>query len=170
MNDLIDLNNLSVNHQMDDSSAAQNLDETFFDTTFDSDDQTSEVPESSSDRSMPSHSDSTEESSHLDSLPSLGQSIGVSRSRRESRIPMKLNDYIVEGTHRYRIEHTLNYSVLSTENKCFCSNLNKTIETKTSEDASIDPNWVEAMNNEMEALYRNHTWDIVDLLKKTNRM
>ncbi|XP_052622644.1 uncharacterized protein LOC111911314 [Lactuca sativa] len=166
VNDVIDLNDLSVNHQMDGSNATHNLNETFFDTTLENINQTSGVSKPLSDRTMPSHSDSTEENSHFDSLPFLGQPLGVSRSRRESRMPVKFNDYIVEGRHKYGIEHTLNYSVLSTENKCFCSNLNKTIEPKSFEEASLDPNWVESMNNEMEALYRNHTWDIVDLPKK----
>ncbi|GJR98638.1 ribonuclease H-like domain-containing protein [Tanacetum coccineum] len=35
------------------------------------------------------------------------------------------------------------------------------------EDVITDTNWVEAMNNEMKALYKNNTWDITDLHKGT---
>lgn len=59
----------------------------------------------------------------------------------------------------------MNYSVLTNENKSFVSNLNKNCEPNTYLEASLDPNWVKAMNDEMGALYRNHTRDIVDLPK-----
>lgn len=43
------------------------------------------------------------------------------------------------------------------------SNLNKTIEPRTFLEAYSDPNWAKAMNEEMEALYRNRTWVVTDL-------
>nr|GEU32541.1 ribonuclease H-like domain-containing protein [Tanacetum cinerariifolium] len=36
-------------------------------------------------------------------------------------------------------------------------------EPKTFYEASKDQHWIEAMNNEMDALYRNDTWEITDL-------
>lgn len=83
-----------------------------------------------------------------------------SRPRRESRIPIRLNDYIIDSIYRYGIEKTVNYSFLSYENRCFVANLNKTLEPQTYDEASLDPNWIKAMNEEMEALYRNRTWEI----------
>lgn len=51
----------------------------------------------------------------------------------------------------------MNYSFLCFENKCFVTNLNKTIETQSYYEVALDPNWVRAMNEEMEALHRNQT-------------
>lgn len=136
------------------------LDETVIDTTL-LDDQTSEAHVSPTGRTMPGASSSSQEIS----LTSLGHLIGTSRSRRESRIPVRFNDYVVQGKHNYGVEHTLNYSFLNNLNKYFVSNINKTIEPKSYEEASHDPNWGSSMNEEMEALHRNHTWDIIDLPK-----
>ncbi|XP_021974751.1 uncharacterized mitochondrial protein AtMg00820-like [Helianthus annuus] len=57
----------------------------------------------------------------------------------------------------------VNYSNLSPEYKCFTAILDKSCEPKTFNEAYNDPNWVSAMNEEMEALHRNYTWDLVDL-------
>ncbi|KAJ0838020.1 putative RNA-directed DNA polymerase [Helianthus annuus] len=46
---------------------------------------------------------------------------------------------------------------------CFTAFLNKTIEPSTYEEAVGDPRWVEAMNKEMDALFRNNTWILTDL-------
>ncbi|GKC22631.1 ribonuclease H-like domain-containing protein [Tanacetum coccineum] len=46
---------------------------------------------------------------------------------------------------------------------CFATLLNKSIEPTCLSEALCDPNWVEAMNNEIEALNRNNTWTICDL-------
>lgn len=126
MNDNRDLNDLSVNHQIDGSSATKTLDETVVDTTQ-VNNQTSKAHVASSSRTMPNLSDLTKESSQFSTFPSLGQSIVTSRSRRESCMPVKFSDYVVEGNHRYDIERTLDYSILSSENKCFLSNLKKTV-------------------------------------------
>nr|GEX39396.1 ribonuclease H-like domain-containing protein [Tanacetum cinerariifolium] len=47
--------------------------------------------------------------------------------------------------------------------KSFISNLNKNLEPSSFKEASKDPNWISAMNNEMNALYENDTWYLVDL-------
>ncbi|GKE22100.1 ribonuclease H-like domain-containing protein, partial [Tanacetum coccineum] len=38
-------------------------------------------------------------------------------------------------------------------------------EPKSYEEAALDKNWVQAMNDEMEALHENNSWDLVELLK-----
>ncbi|GKA36129.1 retrovirus-related pol polyprotein from transposon TNT 1-94 [Tanacetum coccineum] len=48
--------------------------------------------------------------------------------------------------------------------KDFVSSLNKSCEPSSFEEASKDVNWINAMNNEMHALYENNTWELVDLL------
>nr|GEU93286.1 hypothetical protein [Tanacetum cinerariifolium] len=48
-------------------------------------------------------------------------------------------------------------------NYCFSTMLNNGVEPKTYLEASQHKHWVDAMNDEMDALYRNNTWEIVDL-------
>lgn len=66
--------------------------------------------------------------------------------------------YVVKGKYKYSIERSINYSCLNTETRCFVSNLNKIVEPKDYNEDSSDPNWIMALNEEMEALLRNHTW------------
>ncbi|KAJ0555649.1 putative RNA-directed DNA polymerase [Helianthus annuus] len=87
----------------------------------------------------------------------------VRRSTRSSVLPKSLNDYVVEGKVKYGLERVVNYSNLSHDNFCFVSSLNKSIEPKFFFEACNDPNWINAMNEEIEALNRNKTWDLVDL-------
>ncbi|GJT98585.1 ribonuclease H-like domain-containing protein [Tanacetum coccineum] len=44
------------------------------------------------------------------------------------------------------------------ENLCFATTLNKSTKPSCLSDDLSDPNWVDAMNNEIEALNRNNTW------------
>ncbi|KAJ0900510.1 putative RNA-directed DNA polymerase [Helianthus annuus] len=85
------------------------------------------------------------------------------RSTRSSTFPRNLNDYIIEGKVKYGIEKVVNYSNLSAEHKCFTSTLDRSSEPRNFYEASQDPNWVSAMNEEIEALHRNDTWDLVEL-------
>jgi hypothetical protein len=64
---------------------------------------------------------------------------------------------------RYGIEKYVNYDVLNKNNLCFASTLNKSVEPKSYEEAVQDPNWFEAMNNEIEALNRNNAWTECEL-------
>ncbi|GKF82232.1 putative reverse transcriptase, RNA-dependent DNA polymerase, LTR copia-type gag-polypeptide, partial [Tanacetum coccineum] len=43
------------------------------------------------------------------------------------------------------------------------SNLNKGHEPSSYKEAMNDINWINAMNEEMKALYKNKTWDFTDL-------
>ncbi|XP_076894024.1 uncharacterized protein LOC143546196 [Bidens hawaiensis] len=90
-------------------------------------------------------------------------SVSVRRSTRNSSIPRKLDDFIIEGKVKYGMEKVVNYSNLSFESKCFASCLNKSVEPKHCFQAKNDVEWVNAMNEEMEALHRNNTWTLVDL-------
>ncbi|GJV48721.1 hypothetical protein Tco_1438933 [Tanacetum coccineum] len=64
---------------------------------------------------------------------------------------------------RYGIKKFVCYSWLNETNMCFATNLNKYVETTCYNDALSDSNWLDAMNNEIEALNRNNTWFICDL-------
>ncbi|KAI3744219.1 hypothetical protein L1987_57296 [Smallanthus sonchifolius] len=101
---------------------------------------------------------SPEGSSFQNSVPTQ-----VRRSTRNTVFPKKLEDYVVSGKVKYGIEKVVNYSNLSVENMCFVSVLNKSVEPRNYNEAITDTNWVKAMNDEMEALHRNNTWELVDL-------
>ncbi|GKD02613.1 putative RNA-directed DNA polymerase [Tanacetum coccineum] len=88
----------------------------------------------------------------------------IRRSKRSTVLPQKLLDYVVEGKFKNGIEKVVNYSKLSFENFCFTSALNKSIEPNNFYKASKDKNWLTAMNSKMEALYKNNTWTLTELL------
>ena len=52
------------------------------------------------------------------------------RSNRESKTPIRFNDYVMQSKVRYGIEKYVNYAGLSRNNKCFTSTLNKSCEPK----------------------------------------
>ncbi|GJV96016.1 ribonuclease H-like domain-containing protein [Tanacetum coccineum] len=85
------------------------------------------------------------------------------RSERQSKLLIRLNDYVLSSNVKYGIEKYMNYSRLSRPNMCFATSLNKSVKPTCLCDAMSNPNWVDAMNNEIEALNRNNTWTICDL-------
>ncbi|GJX39143.1 ribonuclease H-like domain-containing protein [Tanacetum coccineum] len=87
----------------------------------------------------------------------------VRRSSRPTKMPAKLNDFMLDSKLKYGIEKHVNYSKLNTVNYCFATTLNKSVEPTTYYDAVKDVRWIEAMNNEIEALIRNNTWTLTDL-------
>ncbi|GKC47944.1 putative RNA-directed DNA polymerase [Tanacetum coccineum] len=89
----------------------------------------------------------------------------VRRSSIKTSLPSRLKDYEIQGKVKYGLDRYVNYTKLNAENYSFETNLNKTIQPKTYKEASTDSKWVEAMNLEMEALYRNGTWELTILPK-----
>ncbi|GJZ51662.1 retrovirus-related pol polyprotein from transposon TNT 1-94 [Tanacetum coccineum] len=85
------------------------------------------------------------------------------RSSGVSKMPAKLNDYVVNSSKRYGLEKVVKYSYLSSRNYCFSTSLNKSVEPSSYYEALKDKNWVDAMNVEIEALNRNNTWIVTDL-------
>lgn len=107
--------------------------------------------------------DMSEGTNEIDQETSTSEPMSVSKSRRESRLPVKFTDYVIEGKYKYGIEKSVNYSNLNLENLCFTSNIDKTKEPQSFLQVASDPNWISAMNEEMEALNRNNTWEITNL-------
>ena len=87
------------------------------------------------------------------------------RTTRPSKLPKRLDDYVLDGKYRYGIDKVVNYSYLDADSLCFATSLNKTVEPKSYKEACTDSNWINAMNDEMEALNRNQTWIVTDLPK-----
>ncbi|GKE16509.1 hypothetical protein Tco_1424086 [Tanacetum coccineum] len=85
------------------------------------------------------------------------------RYSRQSKLLAKLKDYVLNSNVRYGIEKYVSYSNLKGANLCFATILNKYVEPTCLGDALYDPNWVEAINNKIEALNRNKTWTECDL-------
>nr|GEX15513.1 ribonuclease H-like domain-containing protein [Tanacetum cinerariifolium] len=78
-------------------------------------------------------------------------------------MPSKFNDYVVNSSKKYDLEKYVTYTNLNSLNYCFSTNLNKSSEPISYFKAVKNPNWTEAMNNEIEALNRNNTWTVYDL-------
>ncbi|GJX23853.1 ribonuclease H-like domain-containing protein [Tanacetum coccineum] len=89
--------------------------------------------------------------------------VGPRRSQRASKLPAKLNEFVLDGKVKYGLNRYANHSVLSSKNYGFVSNLNKSVESSSYEEALKDINWINAMNEEMNALYENKTWIMTDL-------
>nr|GEU73398.1 putative reverse transcriptase, RNA-dependent DNA polymerase, Gag-polypeptide of LTR copia-type [Tanacetum cinerariifolium] len=87
----------------------------------------------------------------------------VRRSERTSNFPSKYNEFVVESTLKYGLENFVSYVNLSSKIKCFSVELNNSFKSNTFYEASKDQHWIEAMNNKMDVLYRNDTWEITDL-------
>ncbi|GJZ28844.1 ribonuclease H-like domain-containing protein [Tanacetum coccineum] len=100
---------------------------------------------------VPTHLFNTKESSTL------------RRSSRKSKLPPKLNDYVLNSKARYGLDKFFNHTWLSAKNYCFIANINKIFEPKSYEEAALDKNWVQAMYEEMYALCKNNTWVLVEL-------
>ncbi|GKF68072.1 hypothetical protein Tco_0197751 [Tanacetum coccineum] len=84
----------------------------------------------------------------------------VRRSSSPTKMPAKVNDFMLDSKLKYGIEKHVNYSKLNTVNYCFATTLNKSVEPTTYYDDVKDVRWIEAMNNEIEALIRNNTWTV----------
>ncbi|GJX39761.1 hypothetical protein Tco_0253064 [Tanacetum coccineum] len=55
------------------------------------------------------------------------QTLGLRRSSMQSKLPAKLNDYVVSSNVKYGIENFVSYSGLNSVNMCFASTLNKSV-------------------------------------------
>ncbi|GKA61323.1 putative RNA-directed DNA polymerase [Tanacetum coccineum] len=91
--------------------------------------------------------------------------VATRKSNRQTKLPAKFNDYVVNSSKKYGLEKVVNYSKLSSGNYCFSTSLNKSTEPSTFYEAIKDRNWIDAMNAEIEALNRNNTWTITTLPK-----
>ncbi|GJT33267.1 ribonuclease H-like domain-containing protein [Tanacetum coccineum] len=101
---------------------------------------------------------------NLDQNPSSSQGVqNVKRSYRQSIFPKNYNDFVVESKVKYGLEKYAGYFKVNYEIFCFVSQLNKTREPKTYFEASKYSHWIDAMNQEMNALLRNGTWELVEL-------
>nr|GFB48602.1 ribonuclease H-like domain-containing protein [Tanacetum cinerariifolium] len=103
--------------------------------------------------------DSSEPISEIGDLPVNA----VRRSMRQTKLPSSLNDFIIKDKVKYGVEKVVNYANLDHDSFCFEYSLNRSVEPSCYEHVILDNNWIDAMNSEIEALNKNHTWIITDL-------
>nr|GEV32984.1 hypothetical protein [Tanacetum cinerariifolium] len=89
--------------------------------------------------------------------------VNTRRSSIVSKLPNKLNDYVLDDRVKYDLKRLADHTKLYGDNYCFISNLNKTDEPTCYNEVVKDINWYQAMNNEMKASYFNNTWVLTDL-------
>nr|GEY11963.1 hypothetical protein [Tanacetum cinerariifolium] len=115
---------------------------------------------------VPSSSSSSSGLNTQDLLDNGSQVLPAARrSSRPSKMPPKFNDYLVGRNVKYGPEKYVSYANLNTSNYCLSTNLNTSFEPNTYYEAVKNTKWIEAMNNEIEALNRNDTETVYDLPK-----
>ncbi|GJX75550.1 ribonuclease H-like domain-containing protein [Tanacetum coccineum] len=79
------------------------------------------------------------------------------RFSRQTKLPPKLNDYVLNSKVRYGIDKFVNHTWLSVENCRFIANINMSFKPKSYEEAALDKNWApKQWNNRLfEALIEN---------------
>lgn len=71
----------------------------------------------------------------------------------------------VKATYRYLVDEYITYNNISPYYKQYLLFTNAIFGPYNFQRALQDPNWMEAMRDEMKALEQNKTWETVDLLK-----
>lgn len=89
--------------------------------------------------------------------------MNLRKSSRISKLPAKLNDFVLNTSIKYGLNKYVNHYLLNSDSCCFVSNLNKTVEPTSYEEASKNVNLKYAMNDEIHALHENDTWEEVEL-------
>lgn len=101
-------------------------------------------------------------------VPDIISSPPIRRSTRGARPPIWHKDYIIKsGTSNclYSIASVLDYAGLSPRYQSFIARFSAETEPGTYAEAAKDPRWMEAMQNEIQALEDNKTWKLVELPK-----
>jgi Reverse transcriptase (RNA-dependent DNA polymerase) len=83
------------------------------------------------------------------------------RSTRVSQPPTKMRDYITYKV-RYPIENFISYENITKEYKAYLASI-KNNESKSFGEAISQPVWYKAMREELDALEKNETWEIINL-------
>lgn len=82
------------------------------------------------------------------------------KSTRVHRAPSHLQDFVCSTAHWCNLVH---FHSLPPVHQSFLASHTTWVEPRTYTQASKDPLWIAAMENELQALQNNHTWDLVPL-------
>ncbi|GJU61238.1 RNA-directed DNA polymerase, eukaryota [Tanacetum coccineum] len=166
------VNDLNVFNEKDDSRSNEPYDDVGDNTVSDSktipENSTNSPKVSTVDEAFKDHFNVQTDNSDtvgLSAEPAVGQS--VRRSSRKS-MPTKYSDYVFNNNVKYGLDEIVNCSSISIENFVFTTSLNKIHEPSTYVEAVKDNRWVDYVNQEIEALNRNKTWEIIDLPSNRN--
>uniref|UniRef100_A0A2N9EG31 Integrase catalytic domain-containing protein n=1 Tax=Fagus sylvatica TaxID=28930 RepID=A0A2N9EG31_FAGSY len=103
--------------------------------------------------SMPESHENSESEPHLKVLPNR-----VTRGK-----PKVSYEPVLNSKSKYPINNYVSYHRLSKESMAFVNQLSVVSIPNSVQEALKDPRWKEAMNEEMKALQKNSTWEVVDL-------
>lgn len=79
--------------------------------------------------------------------------------------PNYLNDYVCTNTYTQHWCNLVSYHALNASHHYIAAIHDTRNEPKSYVEASKDPQWISAMENEIQALVDNQTWEVVDLPK-----
>ena len=102
----------------------------------------------------------------LHTTPSLTPDAPVlRRSQRHTTIPQHLDDFIysLPGHSTNTSTHWCQLAFYTPSHSVLLAHLNIPKEPTCYKEAAKDPRWVAAMTKELQALAKNHTWDVVSL-------
>lgn len=118
-------------------------------------------PEYSAETHDTPHSSSTNHTSDHSPMTSPVTPVVPSRSSRTHTQPSWLQDYVTSN-----LTHQISNLVVTTVEpkfQCFMTSLTQTHDPTSFKIAVLDTNWVNAMNQELDALELNKTWSIIEL-------
>jgi hypothetical protein len=92
--------------------------------------------------------------------PKIDIPIALRKATRSSNIPAHLKDYV---GYKHDIANFISYKTCSPSFQSFISSLDSVYVPTNWKQAKEDPKWKEAMLEEMRALEKNKTWELVDL-------
>ncbi|GAB2267394.1 hypothetical protein Dimus_038666 [Dionaea muscipula] len=109
--------------------------------------------------------------------PTSAEPPPLRHSTRTLRPPSYLQDYVSHHVHslptptsssgavhtRYPLDRYVSYASLAPHHHHFLASISTDQEPRSYAEACCDPNWVAAIDAELQALADNHTWDLVPL-------
>lgn len=98
-----------------------------------------------------------------DSQISIQSQENLRRSTRVPKTPSHLSDFVCGTSNTSHWCNLVAYKDMSSQLHSFVAATDQLREPVSYEEAYQDPRWVEAMDKELLALHKNHTWDSVDL-------
>ncbi|KAM2954379.1 hypothetical protein FF1_032665 [Malus domestica] len=105
----------------------------------------------------------SEDEPYSDPSPPSTESQVIKRNPpRIRKPPARLQDYVTYAS-RHPINECISFSKFSTSHAAFLSEIDKHYEPRSFQEASLLPQWNQAMKEEIRALEENCTWSLVQL-------
>ncbi|OIS96040.1 hypothetical protein A4A49_58616, partial [Nicotiana attenuata] len=89
------------------------------------------------------------------------------KSTRTQRPAVWLKDYVTSckprGDCLYSLTDYVSYDHLPEHYQCYLSSFSAQVEPRNFQEATQDDKWIKAMQQKIQALEENKTWEVVDL-------